>query len=71
MDMFSVSEHIVRKALRLCLESGILVLPESKRGISLPADIAQIVETFYQDEEYTQLMPGRKDYISIKRNIHQ
>ena len=46
-------------------------MPQQKRGKSLPADIVQLVQAFYQDDEYTQLMSGRKDYVSIKNNIHQ
>ena len=70
MKMFGVSEHFVPKAHKLCLERGILAEPDPKRGKSLPAYIAQLGEAFYQDE-YTRPMPGRKDYISIKCNIHQ
>ena len=69
MDVFDVSEHIICKAHKLCLKRGISAMPE--RGKSLPADIAQLVEEFYQDDEYTQLMPGRKDYVSIKHIIFQ
>ena len=29
------------------------------------------MQAFYQDDEYTRLMPGRKDYVNIKLNIHQ
>ena len=43
---------------------------EPKRGKSLPVDL-QLVEAFYQDDEYAQLMPDTKDYVSIKRNIYQ
>ena len=70
MDMFGVSEHFVCKAWKLCSERAILAVPEPKRSKSLPADIAQLVEAFYQDNEDTWLMPGRKDYISIKHNIY-
>ena len=49
MDVFSVSED-VPNACKLCLERGILAASELKRGKS---DIAQLVEAFYQDDEYT------------------
>ena len=70
MDVFGVSEHIVHKAYKMCLERGILAVPEPRKGKSLPVDIAQLVEAFCQDV-YTRLIPGRKDYVSIKYNIHQ
>ena len=53
MDVFGVSKDIVRKARKLGLGRGILAVPEPKRGKSLPADIAQLAEAFYQDDEYT------------------
>ena len=71
MDAFGVSKHILPKACELCLERGILAVPEPKRGKALPAKIAQLVKAFYQDDEYTQLIAGRKDCVSIKCNIHQ
>ena len=60
MDVFGVLDHTVCKACKLYLEKGILAMSEPKRGKSLPADIAQLVEAFHQDDEYTRLMPGRK-----------
>ena len=66
MDVFGVSEYIVCKACKLCLERGILTVPEPKKGQFLLADIAQLVKAFYQDDEYTRLLPGSKDYVSIK-----
>ena len=65
MDVFGVSEHIVHKAHKLCLEICILAVPEPKRGKSLPADIAQLVEVFYQDDEKTTL---ELNVIFIRRN---
>jgi len=53
MDVFGVSEYIVKKAHKLCSEKGILAVPEPKWGKSLPDDIVQLVEAFYQDDEYT------------------
>ena len=52
IDVFGVSEHIVCKACKLCLEKGILAVPEQKRGKSLPADIVQLVQAFYQDDTH-------------------
>ena len=35
----------------------------------LPIETVRIVESFYHDE-YTRQMPGKKDFISIGRNIY-
>ena len=30
----------------------------------------ELVNLFYNDDEYSQQMPGRKDCVSIKKNVH-
>ena len=39
-------------------------------GKKLPKETIRVVESFYQDDEFTRQMPGRKDYVSIARNVH-
>ena len=29
------------------------------------------VLNFYEDDEYSRLLPGKKDYISISKNVHK
>ena len=36
----------------------------------LPLETIRIVKSFYQNDEYTRQMIGKKDYISIGRNIY-
>ena len=47
MDVFDVSEYIVRKTRELCLEKGILTMLEQKRDKSLPADSASILPRWW------------------------
>ena len=44
IEVFSVSEHMICKAYKLCLERGILTVPEpkKKKSKSLPADLVQL-----------------------------
>ena len=39
-------------------------------GRRFPQATIKIVESFYQDDEYTRQMPGRKDYLSVGNQIH-
>ena len=68
---FEVSEYQVREDRKLAEEKGILALPNPKRGRSLSKEIEDSVKLFYEDDEYSRLMPGTKDYVSIARNIHK
>lgn len=68
---FEVSEYQVREARKLAEERGILALPDAKRGRSLSQEVEDSVKLFYEDDEYSRLMPGTKDYVSIARNVHK
>eukprot|EP00795_Rhopilema_esculentum_P017865 gene17865-biopygen566 len=67
---FNVSEYMVKKARSVCSAKGVLGLPERKRGKTLPAETAQLIENFYCNDENSRQMPGKKDYVSIGRNVH-
>ena len=50
----------------LVKEKWILSLPEPKRGLSLPPQTVQVVREFYWFDEVSQVMPGRKDFVSAR-----
>ena len=62
---FNVSEYMVREAHKLAKEKGILALPESKHGKCLSKEVEESVKLFYEDDEYSRLLPGAKDYVSV------
>ncbi|XP_047129079.1 uncharacterized protein LOC124809226 [Hydra vulgaris] len=45
-------------------------MPNSILGKAFPDVTVQLVKTFYEDDEHSRIMPGKKDYVSIKRNVH-
>ena len=51
-------------------EKGILGIPESKKGRELPQDVLATVKNFYCSDEYSRMMPGKKDFVSVSRNEH-
>ena len=59
-DYFEVSEHLIRPARNLKNEKGILAVP-----------VLSLVQDFSQDDEFSRLMPGKKDCISIKGGLPQ
>ncbi|KAG1702386.1 Mediator of DNA damage checkpoint protein 1 [Nymphon striatum] len=67
---FNVSVYLIRKARKLKEEQGILTFPPAKSGKVLPEHVSNLIADFYQDDEYSRLMPGRKDFVCIGKNVH-
>ena len=65
---FSVSEYLFRQARELKKSHGIF---RKNRGKPLPASTAEKVQFFYEDDAHSRLMPGRKDFVTIKENVHK
>ena len=68
---FNVSEYLVQIAQKLKLADSILVTPRKKFGKSLKPKAKQAVLDFYENDEYSQQMPGKKDYVSISSQTHK
>ena len=71
MQFFDVTEYQVRESRKILESKGILSKPDAKRGSSLSDEIIKDVQLFYEDDEYSRMMPGKKDCVSIGRNIHR
>ena len=69
-NYFRVTEHQIRKARKLKEEQGILAMSSPKIIKRITDETLNLVTQFYEDDEYSRLMPGKKDYVSIKRNVH-
>ena len=69
-ETFQVSEYMVRKARTLAKEEGICSLPDPGAGKKLPSKTIKCVQDFYEDDEFSRIMPGAKDFVSIGKNEH-
>ena len=49
-------------------ESGILSSPNPKPGRSLDPDIAATVKNFYCSDDVSRIMPGLKDFVTVRIN---
>jgi len=63
---FGVTLYMARKSKELVKEKGILSLPGPKLGHSLLMEIVDLVKSFYNSEDISRIMPGKKDYVSVK-----
>ena len=58
---FGVSEYLARQSKKLVKERGILSLPGPLRGPSLPSQTVDTVCAFYESDDISHVMPGKKD----------
>ena len=70
VEEFSVTEYMVRCARKLLSEKGILATTEPKRGYPISKELINLVVEFYSNDEFSRIMPGKNDYVSIGKNNH-
>ena len=63
-DFFCVSEYLVRTAQNLKQQKGNLANPECNEVKKLSIEKVNEVIQFYEDDEFSHQMPGKKDCIS-------
>ena len=63
---FKASNYMVRKAKSLVKSGGILYTPNPIQGHGLNSDTKILVQTFYESDDISRVMPGKKDCVSIK-----
>ena len=64
---FGVSEYMARKSKQLVREKGVLSSPVPKPGHSLPFATVKQVTDFYESDEVSRMMPGKKDFVSVRQ----
>ena len=66
-EEFGASNYMVRKAKELVKEKGVLSTPNPKPGHTLPAETIDLVQSFYESDEVSRMMPGCKDFVSVRK----
>lgn len=64
---FGVSNFTARKAKKLLHEKGVMSSPDPKPGRTLDPATVALVKDFYQNDEVSRQMPGKKDFVSVKK----
>lgn len=64
---FGASNYMVRKAKHLVKVKGIMSTPNPKSGNPLPSHVADLVAEFYESDEVSRMMPGKKDFVSVRK----
>ena len=67
-DEFGVTNFMARAAKKLAKEKGVLSTPNPKPGRSIPEIIVNQVKRFYESDDISRQMPGKKDCIAMNVN---
>lgn len=70
-EEFNVSEYAVRTARELLKEKGVIALPGPRIGKLLEQGTVNLIKNFYQNNEFSRIMPGKKDKVSISKNVYE
>ena len=74
INVVSISKYFTifnSKFRRFCQRNVVLSLPSQKKGKSVSHEMKEEIVSFYEDDEISRIMPGKKEYVSIGRNIHK
>lgn len=63
---FGATDYMVRTVKKLVNEKGILSTPNPKPGKTLDEKTFKAVIDFYNNDEVSRVMPGKKDSVSVK-----
>ena len=58
-----------RQLKKLVEERGILSLPDPSCGPSLPPETVVVVCSFYESDDISRVIPGKKDFVSVKKEV--
>lgn len=60
-----VTKHMISIVKKVVDEKGILASPNPKLGKTLTGEVVKRVKEFYESQEITRIMPGKKDCIKV------
>ena len=63
---FGATNFMVRKAKQLVKEKGVLSSPDPRPGHCLSKSTVDRVVAFYESDNSSRMMPGKKDFVSVK-----
>ena len=70
-EYFGVSEYLIRSAREQRQRKEILAQPSLKKGKTMAQETIDLVHAFYEDDEYSRQLPGKKDYINIQKCVRK
>ena len=66
-----MNPYTVKQDRELLSLNGILTKPSPKSGKTIADEVVDAVKQFFCNDNYSRLMPGKKDFVSVQKNIHE
>lgn len=63
---FGVTRHLAETVKQLVTEQGILAVPPPRCGKILNARVEKSITDFYNSDEVSRAMPGKRDYVTVR-----
>ena len=57
---------MARLAKKIVKDKGVMFSPNSKAGKPLSEDTVKLVKAFYYHDDISRVMPGEKDFLSVR-----
>ena len=70
-EYFQVSQYLIQKSRDFAKGNGVLYFALQKKEKSVSHEMKEEIVSFYEDEKISRIIPRKKDYVSIGRNIHK
>ena len=64
---FGTTNYMARKAKDLVREKGVFATPNPNLGHPIAPKTADLVCVFYESDDVSRIMPGKKDFVSVKQ----
>ena len=69
-EVFNTLKSTITKARKLKVEREIIALPEKTTIVKIKLNVIDKVESFYCNDQLSQQLPAKKDFVSISKNHH-
>ena len=50
---------------------GVLAQPSQKKSKAMVQETIDVVNVFHEHDEHSRQLPGKKDYVSIQKDVHK
>ena len=70
-EFFDTSEQSIRNARDVAASSGVLSTSDRKPRTGLPTETIEAVLQFFNDDETSRILPGKKDTVSVRKNVYE
>ncbi|KAJ4427156.1 hypothetical protein ANN_24772 [Periplaneta americana] len=65
---FAATRHMISIAKDFNVRGLIMCTPESKKGHGLLVMTTKLVQKFYESEEFSRTMPGKRDFVTVREH---